>query len=198
MRLFPSCTFKLKQLHKERTPCSSNSPRHRKALGIQSAMPSQLSMRKRAESLIWTIIGGGAATRMIFVMTNTIFVATKHIFSRNKSMLAKTKLLLRQTGLSRQRFCHDKHTLVATERCVLLWQTCVCRNKSELVMTKLLSRQAYFCHDRTHLMSWQNFCCNKNDSCGSSRQWYLTAYQPTTPSPQKERQTNTCTHTITL
>ena len=151
MRLFPSCTFKLRQLHKESTPCSPNSLRHRRSFGIQSAMPSQLSMRKRAESLIWTIIGGGAATRMIFVMTNTCLL-------QQNTSLAATKVCL-----PRQSFCCDKQV----------------------------------CHDRTHLMSWQNFCCNKNYSCGSSRQ-YLTAYQPTTPSPQKERQTNTCTHTITL
>ena len=70
----------------------------------------------------------------------------------------------------------------------------VCCDKSMLVMTKLLSWQNYVCHDYifgvTKLLSWQifkclswqmfwqkmclspqNFCCDKNDTCGSSCQW---------------------------
>ena len=47
-------------------------------------------------------------------------------------------------------FCHDKHMFVATK--VSLSQQKFCRNKHTFVMTKAL------------------LCCNKDDTCGSSRQ----------------------------
>ena len=144
----------------------------------------------------------GAATSMIFVMTNT----------RNKTRLQQQRkyacqdkaFVVTNMCLSGQRFCH-KHTFVATKD-VFCRDKRVCRDKSKLVMTKPLLQQAYFYHNRTRLMSRQNCCRDKNDTYGSSHQYltayrsrqYLTAYQPTTQSHQKERQTNTCTHTITL
>ena len=58
------------------------------------------------------------------------------------------------TCLSRQ-----STPFVATKVC-LLWQK-FCRVKN----MSLLSRQAYFCRDK------YVFCRDKNDTCGSSRQW---------------------------
>ena len=69
----------------------------------------------------------------------------------------KTHLLLRKKYAY---VCHDKHNSVATK--VLLWQT-------------------YFCCDKRHVLlwytclSWQHFCRNKNNICGSSHQWYQTS-----------------------
>ena len=58
-------------------------------------------------------------------------------------------------------FCHEKSMLVATKR--LSRQTRVCRYKHNFVATNItLVRLAYFCRD-------------KNDTCGSSRQWYSRA-----------------------
>ena len=60
------------------------------------------------------------------------------------------------------------------------------RRKKMFVATKGSSR-AYFCCYKRRVLSWQthcrdkhvfspqNFCRNKNDTCGSSRQWYKTA-----------------------
>ena len=57
---------------------------------------------------------------------------------------------------------------------VLSWQTCVCWDK-----TRLLSWQKYaccdyyyVCHDKRCALLWQNFCHDKNDASGSSRQPY--------------------------
>ena len=89
-------------------------------------------------------------------------------FCRDKSMLAMTKLLSQKIYVCHNKmfvattyFCHDK-------RCVLLWQTCVCRDKNKLVVTKLfllrqvLLRQAYFCCDKRCVLSRQTrVCCDK-------------------------------------
>ena len=76
------------------------------------------------------------------------------------------KLLSRQNYvccdkyLSRQKFCCEKHVFVATNI--------------------IFSRQAYFCRIK-HLfvatilcLSRQNFGRDKNDTCGSSRQYYFS------------------------
>ena len=120
-------------------------------------MPSQLSMRKRGESLILTIIGGSCH---------------KHDFCHNKHLRQNTSLAATKVCLPRQNFCcnkivcHDKHVFVGTKvlsrqayfccdkRCVLSRQTCVCHDKSKLVMTKLLLRQASVTTE--HVL-----CCNK-------------------------------------
>ena len=53
-----------------------------------------------------------------------VFVMTKHVFCHDKSMLIATKLVMTN-------ICHDKHVFV----------------------TKVLSSQAYFCHDKRHVLS---------------------------------------------
>ena len=52
-----------------------------------------------------------------------------------------------------------------------------CSNKGFVATSILSSRQAYFCHNKRHVchdkhMFLQNFCHNKNDTYGSSHQWY--------------------------
>ena len=50
--------------------------------------------------------------------------------------------------LSEQNFCHDK---------------IVCHNKTFVGTNRCLSWQAYFCHDRRHVLSWQTcVCCDKS------------------------------------
>ena len=59
----------------------------------------------------------------------------------------------------------------------------ICRNKIMFLATKVLSRQKYVCtlsRQKTCFvmtnmsLSWQNFCCDKNDTCGNSHQWCYT------------------------
>ena len=83
-------------------------------------------------------------------------------------------------------FCHDKSRLVVTNNIF-------CHNKHNFIATKLLLRQAYFCHNKRHVLSWQthvccdkqNFCRDWNDTCGSSRQWYLVTLS-SSPSPLQQ------------
>ena len=118
----------------------------------------------------------GAATSIIFVMTSTC-LSWQHTF------FVATKVCL-----PRQSFCFDKIIFVATKY--------FCRKKSFSATNTCLSQQAYFgcdkrpvlsrqtsvtfvatniCHSKTFVAA--NTCCrDKNDTCGSSRQWYFIAY----------------------
>ena len=99
----------------------------------------------------------------------------KHVFSCDKSMLVVTKLLFWQTYfLLQQKFCVGTSLLLS-------WQTHVCYDK-----TRLLSWQKYACRDGTcvatnaylslpkYFVMTNIICCDKNDTCGSSYQWYTT------------------------
>ena len=113
-----------------------------------------------------TLSLAGAATSIIFVMTNTCllqqnmcFVMTKVCLSQQnlchdkhvccdktsfvvtKNMLVAanmTNVLSRQTILSQQKFCHVKHTFVATK-------DVLCHNKHVFA--------AHVCHDKTSVMT---------------------------------------------
>ena len=123
------------------------------------------------------------------------FVMTKYVLCHDKSMLAATKLCLSQQNtfvmtkvlLRQAYFCCNK-------RRVFPWQK-TCLSQHIFVVMKVLSQQTYFCRDmHTFVMtkdvfcsdkhvfdatnmclSWQIFCCDRNDTCGSSCQWYLLA-----------------------
>ena len=56
-------------------------------------------------------------------------------------------------------FCRDKIMFVATKVFVA---THVCCNKHKFVTTKLLLRQAYFCHDKRHVLPQQTRVCCDN------------------------------------
>ena len=75
-----------------------------------------------------------------FVATNTSFAVTKVCLSR------------------RTYFCRNKHNFVATK--VLSGQAYYCHDKYLFVATKI------FCRDK-HGLSQQNFCRDKNHTCGS-------------------------------
>ena len=77
--------------------------------------------------------------------TSIIFVMTKDVLCQNKTFVVTNVSLLQQK---------------------------FCRNKNMFVATKVLSRQAYFCRDQTRhtCLSRQNFCRDKNNTCGSFRQ----------------------------
>ena len=125
-----------------------------------------------------------------FVVTNSClsrqnmsFVTTKvylwQNLCRNKHNFITTKVLLQQAYfcrnkisfvmteicLSRQTFFHNKHVLVATNIC----------HKKTFVATKSLllwQQKTHFVMTNTNTcLSWQNFCCCKNYTSGSSRQW---------------------------
>ena len=60
---------------------------------------------------------------------------------------------------TKQVFCHDKSMLVITNTC-LSWESFVatkiyCRDKHNFVVTNILSRQACFCCNKRHVLSWQ-------------------------------------------
>ena len=74
--------------------------------------------------------------------------------------------------------CHNKTSYICHDKSMLV--TNLCLSQQIFVMTKI------FCHDHnfvaTKLLSWQTyFCRDKNDTCGSSCQWYIgdicTAWQ---------------------
>ena len=78
--------------------------------------------------------------------TSFIFVATK--VSSWQTHVCRNKYL------SRQKFSCNK-----------IWQTEFCCDKCYVTASILLSQQTNTC------LSRQNFCHDKNDTCGSSRQW---------------------------
>ena len=60
----------------------------------------------------------------------------------------------------------DKHVIVATKHVF-------CRDKSMLVATNIILSWQNLCRDRRCVLLWQTqkLCRDKNDTCGSSRQW---------------------------
>ena len=77
----------------------------------------------------------------------TTFVTTNMCLSRfsyNKSMLVATKHI-----------CHNKHVFVTSS---------ICHDKTLVTTNIILSWQAYFCHDKRHVLclSWQTcVCCSR-------------------------------------
>ena len=131
-----------------------------------------------------------------FVMTDAYFcrnkhviVTTKHIFCHDKNMLVVTqnfccdKHMFVMTNMTNIILSRHTHTFVQTRVCrnrYLLWQQ-FCRNKRTFVTAKNM-----FCHGKhmfKRVLSWQthevnmcqlqqNFCRDKNDTCGSFCQCY--------------------------
>ena len=134
-----------------------------------------------------------AATSIIFVAAKvwllrqnflSRFVATKRLSGQNyvchkKKRGGGTKSLLRQifparnTCLLRQKFCRDKHVVVATK--VSMSPQNFCRNKIMLVATNICRDKRFFTKENKCL-SRQTFCRDKHtvvatkDVCCSSRQ----------------------------
>ena len=111
--------------------------------------------------------------QVFFVATkqNTSFVTTKvcllqqTYFCRDKTFVTTNVILakLQQMCLLRQNKC-----FVVTKVCksfvatniILLWQNCCCPKHTFVATNVCVSRQ--------------NFCCNKNVTCGCSHQWNAT------------------------
>ena len=103
--------------------------------------------------------------------TITIFVKTK--------VLSWQIFVMTNVCLSWQKFCHNKHTC-RDKRHVLSQQTHVCHDKISLSWQNYVCRNKYLSEQNIFvatgiLLSWQktcsvsqNFCCDKNDTCGSS------------------------------
>ena len=85
--------------------------------------------------------------------TSIIFVATKHVFCRDKSMLVGTNIT---------------NKYIAAK---------IYRHKT-LVMTKICSSRQALLSRQKMCLSRQNFYRDKNDTCGSSRQWYIFFQSP--------------------
>ena len=118
----------------------------------------------------------GTATSSIFVATNVLLRPTdvcreKHVFCRHKHVFVVTNVLSGHAY-----FCRDKRRILLRQ--ILFVATNVSRDKvlvrkKHFVATKLWSRQAYFCRDKRRLCREKNVRRDKNDTCGSSRQWCL-------------------------
>ena len=140
-----------------------------------------------------------ACTGIIYVMTKKLLqqrcvCCDKTIFCCDKSMLVVTKLLWWQNGVCCdkiflwQNICQDKHTFVVTAfvttdmfvtrksfvatNIILSWHMFCC-DKHTFVMAKdvLCCDKHVFVGTNTCL-SQQKVCRDKNDTCGSSCQWY--------------------------
>ena len=79
----------------------------------------------------------------VLLQKKNFFVSTKY-FCRNKSLVTTKIILLLE------KFSHAMYIFVATK-------DVLCRNKHMFVATNMC-------------LSRQNFCRDKNDTCGSSRQ----------------------------
>ena len=90
-----------------------------------------------------------------FVVTNIIFVATKVLSHQAFSLWQNTSFVMTKVCLSRQNF-------VTTNMC-LSWQVFVatkifCHDKHNFVVTNVLLQQAYFCHNKRHVLLQQTWC----------------------------------------
>ena len=71
-------------------------------------------------------------------------------------------------GCHQYNFSHNKHVFVVTKTRLFVASktfavvTNICRKKHVFVMTKLLSRQAYFCRNKIHILSWWTCVCCDN------------------------------------
>ena len=123
------------------------------------------------------------------------FVVTRLCLSRQK--FCWDRYLLWQTCI-----CHDQ-SFVGTSMLLLQHKQIsfvvikLCLSQQIFIVTKFCRPQTYFCSNKrcvllrqkmcfvtTNTCLWrqtcllqQKFCCDKNDTCGSSHQWYLTAYE---------------------
>ena len=84
--------------------------------------------------------------------------------------------------LSQPNICQDR---IVLSRQVFVMTNVSLQQKHKFVTAKLLSRQAYFCHNKRHVLSGQTntcFCRDKtfrrseNYTCGSPHQWYKSAF----------------------
>ena len=126
---------------------------------------------------------GGSCHKDNFCHDKTCLLLQQKYACHDKASVATkscSKFLLRQNYV-----CCDKCSVVTS--IVLSWQKhdkIVCCNNKNCCDKIFLSQQAYFCHDKRcvccdkHMfvmtntcLSWQNICCDKNYTCGSSRQW---------------------------
>ena len=111
--------------------------------------------------------------KKIFVTTNPcllrwlFFGHDKHTFVASRDVFCCDKYVCHDKSLSWQKFCHNKMMLVATNICrdKIFVTTKMCDNKS-LVMTSILLSWQKTCFVTTRV------CCDKNDTCGTSRQWW--------------------------
>ena len=149
-------------------------------------------------------VSGGSCHKCHFCRDKHLFCRDKSMLAMTKCLSWQTYFCHNKIFLLRQRFCRNKFLSWQTCVChdksfVATTKDMFCHDKSKhvFVMTKVLSWQKYFCHDKSFVttsillsqqktcfvatntgLSWQNFCCNKNDTCGSCCQWYMTVIIP--------------------
>ena len=82
------------------------------------------------------------------------------------------------TCFSRQKFCHDKHVFVVTKHVFYLSQQMFCSDKHNFVATNVFLRQAYFCHHKRRVLSWQTYVCCGKSSFPTSLLGKLPCFMP--------------------
>ena len=126
---------------------------------------------KRSISLCIVIhfsIIGGSCHKYHLTRQNTSFVATNIFLSQHN--FCRDKYLSWQTILSRQMFCCDKLTFVATNTYACHDKTFVATNTS-FVATKLCLSQQKFCRGKHTFVATKDVVCrDKNYTCGISSQ----------------------------
>ena len=128
--------------------------------GILSIFAVQAGARKGEEQFV--CITGGSCQKYHFCRDKTFFYDKHIVVATNTCLLwQNTSFVAIKVCLSRQNvFFRDKHNLVATSILLSRQKTCF------VVTNTCLSLQTHVCHNN-------GFVTTKNDTCGSSRQWYV-------------------------
>ena len=105
-------------------------------------------------------------TKLLSQQAPSLLLSQHTCVCRDKSRVCHDKTFdATKNILSHQMFCHDKHTSVVTK-------DMSCHNKHMFITTNMC-------------LSRQNFCPNKNGTCGSFRQWSAGSSEEDTEVRQK-------------
>ena len=164
----------------------------------QSVLPKQISHtnHKFCATIIAGIIGRSGhkyhfCHDNFFVATSLLLSQQTRVCSNKRRHLFTTKVcLLRQISVTM-----NTNTSICCEKSYVIIKI-FCHDKHNFVATKVLSRQAFFFfHQRTCMcLSRQNFCCNKNDTCDSSSQWYAGRDSHNSPCRKLQEDSDKCAH----
>ena len=120
------------------------------------------------QSCSWTLSLVGATASVIFVTTTVLSQQTYVCHDKQVSVTQKTASFVATKVCLWKMICCNKHIFATAKH--LLWETYFCHDKhilhldkSVLVVTELFVTNTF--------LSWQTFCGDKNDTCGSSCQW---------------------------
>ena len=156
-----------------RLPCS-----HHTEFGIyhMDIMSEKIKLKLLPHPHSWQAVWLGKLAYIVTQSHISTLGGTRHKyhFCCNNKKIGVTNMCLWQHG-----FCHDKQNL--------LWQNYVCHDKIFLL-------QQNFRHDK-HMFVATKFCCNKNATCGSSCQPYISRQ---VKKLNKQKQASISTNTLQL